>query len=229
MDVNNGYKKKILLVNNLQSFLERNYCLLDRAGFEVYTATSAVEALQIHREQKVNLIIAMLDMPQLGGDWLCSLIRQDSELCKVSIILVCYPAPKDIERASQSGANAWITKPVRPNVLLQEAGKLLSIPTRIDHRTSVHGIVNSRRFSGTLHNISVSGILCETDMLLNPDELITGMSIDIRMCEITAGGKVVRSANSSNGLYNYGVQFIDLAPGYRDEIANFVATNAKAA
>src|ERR1700688_1718876 len=99
MDVNNRYKKKILLVNNLQSFLERNYCLLDRAGFEVYTATSAVEALQVHRAQRVNLIIATLDMPQLGGDWLCSQIRQDSELCKVSKILVCYPVPKDIERA----------------------------------------------------------------------------------------------------------------------------------
>jgi two-component system chemotaxis response regulator CheY len=229
MDINYQHKKKILLVNNLQSFLKRNYSLLDRAGFDVYTATSTLEALQIHRAQKVNLIIAMLDMPQLGGDSLCSLIRQDSELCKVSIILVCYPIPKDMEKASQCGANVWLTKPVRPDVLLQEVEKLLSISTRIDLRTSVRGIVNNRRFSGSLHNISVSGILCETDMLLNPDELITSMSIDISSSEIIAGGKVVRSANNLNGLYNYGVQFIGLAPGYREEIANLVASNSIAA
>ena len=216
--------KKILLVSNSQSFLERNTCLLDRAGFKIYTTTSAIDALDIHRAQKKDLIIAILDMPGMGGDKMCSLIRHDEELCKVSILLVCYPVPNDIARASRCGANVWISKPVNPVVLLHEVGKLITIPTRIDHCTSVHGILKSRIFSGILRNVSVSGILCETDMFLHPDELITNMSFTIGSREIIADGTVVRLVSMSDGMYNYGIQFIGLAPGYREGIENFVAT-----
>jgi CheY-like chemotaxis protein len=216
--------KKILLVSNLQSFLERNTCLLDRAGFKIYTTTSAIDALHIQRAQKIDLIIAILDMPEMGGDKMCSLIRQYEESCKVSIILVCYPVPNDIARASRCGANVWISKPVNPVVLLHEVGKLLTIPTRIDHRASVDGIMKSKLFSGILRNVSVSGILCETDMFLSPDELITDMSFVIGSREIIADGKVVRLVSKSDGMYNYGIQFFGLLPGYREEIENYIAS-----
>jgi CheY-like chemotaxis protein len=217
--------KKILLVNNLPGFLERNTTLLNRIGFKIYTATTVLEAIRIHRAHKVNLIIAMLEMPETGGDRLCSLIRQDSELRKVSILLICQPTPGQIEKASQCGANAWICKPVQPGLLLQEVGKLIAIPTRLDHRTSIHGIVRCRWFSGISRNISVSGILCETDVQIDPEEVITDMSVFVRSREIIADGRVARAVNLQNGLYNYGVQFIGLAPEHRQEIATFIAHN----
>lgn len=220
--------KKILLVNNLPTFLERNASLLDRIGFKLYTATSAREAMEIHREQRVDLIIAKLDMPDMEGDLLCSLIRQDVELRKVSIILICYPTPLQIEKASRCGANAWICRPVQPALLLQEVGKLIDIPTRMDHRARINGIVRSKWFSGTSSNISASGILFETDMVLDSDELILSMSFFIASREIFSDGKIVRSVSMPGGLYNYGVQFIGLAPEYRKEIESYVAQELKA-
>jgi len=221
--------KKILLVSNVHSFIERNSFLLDRAGFTIYTATSAIEALHIHRAQRVDLIIAALDMPEMGGDKLCSIIRQEGELCKVSIILACYPVPREVERASRCGANVWLPKPIHPYVLLQEVDKLITIPTRLDHRTSVQGVVHSTKFSAILRNISVSGILFETDILLNPDEFITNMSFVIGSREIIAEGNVVRSMDMLDGMYKYGVQFTALAPGHREEIAKFVESNSREA
>jgi len=221
--------KKILLVNNLSNFLERNTSLLNRAGFRLYTAATALEAMQIHRAQKVDLIIAMLDMPEMGGDMMCSLIRQDLELRKVSILLICQPTAGQIEKASQCGANAWICKPVQPGLLLQEVGKLIAVPTRMDHRTSIHGIVRSKWFSGISRNISVSGLLCESDMAIDTDEVITSMSVFLKSRELIADGKVVRAVNLPGGLYNYGVQFIGLAPEHRKEIEIFVAQNLKVA
>lgn len=221
--------KKILLVNNVQNFLERNASLLNRAGFKLYTASSAIEAMQIHRAQRVDLIIAMLDMPEMGGDILCSLIRQDPELRKVAILLICYPASEQIEKASRCGANAWICKPVRPDLLLQEIGKLIDVPTRLDHRARIHGIVRSKWFSGTSRNISVSGILFETDKVLDPEALIESMSFFISSREIIAEGKVVRSVRIPGGLYNYGVQFMNLAPEHRKVIETFVAQNLEVA
>jgi CheY-like chemotaxis protein len=217
--------KKILLVNNLQNFLERNKCLLDREGFKIFTATSAVEALQILSAQKVDLIVSVLDMPEMGGDTLCSLIRQRGELSSVSILLVCYPGHGEVERASSCGANAWLLKPVRPNLLLKEVGKLLNVPTRGDHRAIVHGTVQSREFSGISCDISVSGILCKTDMPLSPDEMITNMSFIINSHEIITDGKVVRSMSMPDGMYNHVVKFIGLAPEHSEEIEKYVATN----
>jgi len=216
---------KILIVNNHSSFLERNEGLLNRVGFKIYTATSALEALQIHRVHRVKLIIAMLDMPVISGDMLCSLIRQDPELRKVSILLICQPSPGQIERASCCGANAWICKPLQPGVLLQEVGKLISIPTRVDHRASVHGVVRCKWFSGVSRNISVSGVLCETDVEIDLEEIITDLSVSICSREIVADGKVARSVKLPNGFYNYGVQFIGLAPDHKKEIETLVAQN----
>ena len=70
--------KKILLVNHQEAFLQRNKNLLNRAGFLILTATSASEALRVHSEQSVDVVISLLEMPQMGGDALCTLIRQGS-------------------------------------------------------------------------------------------------------------------------------------------------------
>jgi CheY-like chemotaxis protein len=220
---------KILIVNNQPNFLERNEGLLNRTGCRIYTATSALEALQIHQAQRVQLIIAILDMPEMGGDVLCSMIRQDPLLKKVSMLLICQPTASQIERASRCGANAWICKPLQPGLLLQEVGKLISIPMRVDHRADIHGIVRCKLFAGISRNISVSGVLCETDVEIDPKEIITDLSVSICSREIVAEGKVARSVRLPTGLYNYGVQFIGLAPDQRKEIEALVAQNLKAA
>jgi CheY-like chemotaxis protein/uncharacterized protein YodC (DUF2158 family) len=222
-----SFLKKILLVNTLPTFLERNTSLLNRIGFRIYPATSAFEALQIHRTQRVDLIIALLDMPEMGGDMLCSMIRQDAVLRKVSILLICSPVPWQIEKASQCGANAWICKPVQPELLLQEVRKLIAIPKRLDHRASIHGIVRCKWFTGISRNISVSGVLCETGIAIDPDELITSMSVSIGSREIVADGKVVRRVSLPDGHYNYGVQFIGLASEYRKVMETFISQNLK--
>ncbi len=195
----------------------------------MYTASSALEAIQIHRAHRVKLIIAMLDMPEISGDMLCSLIRQDPLLKNVSILLICQPTPSQIERASTCGANAWICKPLQPGLLLQEIGKLIAIPTRVDHRANVHGIVRCNWFSGISRNISVSGLLCETNVEIDPEELITSLSVSISSREIVTDAKVARSVKLPNGLYSYGVQFIGLTPEHRKEIEILVAQNLKAA
>jgi CheY-like chemotaxis protein/uncharacterized protein YodC (DUF2158 family) len=218
-----SFLKKILLVNTLPTFLERNTTLLNRVGFRIYTASSAVEALQIHRTEQVDLIISLLDMPEMGGDKLCSLIRQDVVLRKVSFLLICSPFSWQIEKASHCGANAWICKPVQPELLLHEIRKLIAIPKRLDHRASIHGRVRCKWFSGISRNISVSGVLCETVMAIDPDELITDLSVSIGSREIVADGKVVRTVCLPDGQYNYGVQFIGLASDYRKVIETFIS------
>jgi len=203
--------KKILLVNNQEAFLDRNKSLLNRAGFLILTASTASEALQISREQRVDLI--------------CSLIRQDSELRNVSIILVCYQSEE--EQASNCGANAVVTKPVRPEQLLKLVEKFLGIRARREYRAALHARVEGTRgsleFSGVTRNISASGMLCESDLPLNKGDLLRNLSFIIDAGRIDTDGKVVWYAVLPDEKYGYGVQFIGLASELREKIEQFVA------
>lgn len=223
--------KKILLVNNVEPFLERNRSLLNRAGFLILTATSAKEALEIYLEQEIDLIISLLDLPGVGGDTLCSLIRQ-SEAGDIPFLLVCYDTEAEVGRASRCGANAWLTKPVNPELLLEQVAKFLKIQARRDHRAALKARLNGTRvaspFLGITRNISASGFLCETRTPLNQAELITNLLIAIDSHRVLATGRVVRSQTITGGSYTCGVQFTDLAPESRDKIESLLQPPAEA-
>jgi CheY-like chemotaxis protein len=220
--------KTILLVNHVEAFLGRNKSLLNRAGFQIATATSADEALQVYREQPVDLIISLLEMPEMGGDALCKLIRLDEELKNVPFMMVCYDTEAELDRATQCGANAVVIKPVRPEMLLEQVGIFLSIPIRRDFRAPfnarVHGMRGTLSFSGVTRNISVSGVLCETEMRLNHDDLITNLFLTIESHRIIADGKVIWSETGPDGMYHYGVKFTMIPPECREKIEQFVSS-----
>lgn len=222
--------KRILLVNNVEPFLERNRSLLNRAGFLIFTATSAKQALQIYREQAIDLVISLLDMPEMGGDTLCSLIRQ-SEVDNTPFLLVCYDTEAEVGRASRCGANAWLTKPVNPELLLEQVAKFLKIQARRDPRATVKAKLNGTRatspFLGVTRNISASGFLCETSTPLNQAEIITNLLVAIDSHRVVTTGKVVRSESTPDGMYNCGVEFTRLASDSREKIESLVHPQAQ--
>lgn len=224
--------KSILLVHNSQAFLERNSSLLMRAGFRILPATTAGQALEIFQEQSIDMIISALHLPDMGGDLLCSSIRQGSELTGIPIILVCYGTEADLQRTSRCGADARLIKPVRPELLLDQVARFLLMPGRRDYRAVFKARVNGTRgslsFCGTTRNISVSGILCETATPLFPNDLVNNLLIAFDSQQIVADGKVVRSESLPDGSYNCGVQFTDLAPGSRQRIENLLRSELRA-
>jgi DNA-binding response OmpR family regulator len=222
--------KKIIIVNAIHAFLERDKSILSRADFRIFTATSGKEALRIHQEEKVNLLVADLALPDMGGDVLCSLVRKESTIRNVSIILVCQNLPEELERVSTCGANAWVTKPVRPEQLVESVGQLLAVSLRRGYRVllkaKVHGARENVSFFCTSHNISVSGILLETEKLLEPGNRITCTFFLPGSRQIAVDGEVVRFDKKSDGMHHYGVRFTDLAPEFREEIERFIAQAA---
>lgn len=218
---------KILIVSNSPTFLERNKRLLARVGVRILVADSAKEALKIHFRERVNLIIALLDMPEMGGDTLCSLIRQKEDLRKVSFILVCNDTPDQLDRALQCGSNAWLTRPVNPTLLLETVAKLLTVPPRRDYQAFFRAKVRGRRksfsFTGISRNISAAGILIESDRMLFLNDLIKGMFVVPGSHLIAAECRVVRTVRTENGTYQYGVRFSTIDPECRRTIEKYVA------
>lgn len=222
--------KKILLVADLVPVVEREKSVLSRSDVVIFTATSGEEALRIHREQKVDLIVSDLDMPGTGGDGLCSVIRRDDALKSVSIILVCLNRKSDIERYEASGANACLTKPLDMEELSRRVNQLLQIPVRESMRVlvkvSVKGEFRSDYFFAYSRNISVSGILLETDKVLVKGDRIL-CTFFLVSDQVTADGEVARTMRKSLALNQYGVKFIDLPPEAKALIAEFIARHRK--
>jgi len=225
--------KKVLLIHPSRDTLTRDTSFLDRDELRLFTATTAAEGLSIHREEMVNLLLTELDLPDMGGDVLCSRIRQNQALRRVSIVVVCRDLPEEINRAESCGANARLVKPVKPEQLEDCVGKLLAVSTRQDCRvlvrTQVYGERGATTIFCTLRNISVSGFLLESDGHLAVGNRISCQFFLPTASQITAVGEVVRTTRLSRIMNQFGIRFISLYPQVRSEIENFVAANAQTA
>jgi CheY-like chemotaxis protein len=218
--------KKILLVDNLRSFLEKEESILSSRGLKIFTAASGEEAVSIHRNEKVDLIVASLDMPGMGGDALCSLIRKDKEMRGVSVIIVCQNRKPDLDRCTHCGANSFITKPFDPSQFLDKISTLIEIPKRSGVRVlikvSMKGKQQADSFFCTSVNISTSGILLETDRTLLKGDLITCSFFIPGSDSIAVECEVMRVDSISPEAFHCGVKFLGLSPDHKSAIEAFV-------
>jgi DNA-binding response OmpR family regulator len=219
--------KKILLVNTSRYFFDEGKNILNRNEFKILMAPTAVKALVVHREESVNLIVAELNMPDMGGDALCKAIREGAESRNVSIILIHQDNPAESARAASSGANICLHKPFTARTLLDHVEKLLTISVRKGYRVLLRAKVKGEQediaFFCTSQNLSTSGILIETDRALKVGEHISCSFYLPGASQITAEGEVARTEISpSSALNYYGVRFTRLSVDHKHAIAKFI-------
>lgn len=223
--------KKILLVNASRYFFDEGKSLLDRKDFQVFLAPSALHALQIHRQEKVNLIVSDLNMPEMGGDALCTRIREENESRTVSFILVCHDNPAELQRANSCSANICLKIPFSAKTILEQVEKLLAISVRRGYRVllraKVKGSKDDTTFFCTSQNISASGMLIETGRtLLLGDQLSCSFYLP-GSAHITADGEIVRSEAIADGKHQCGIRFTSIAPEHKHEIEKFIAESLR--
>lgn len=218
--------KKVLIVESFRPLLEQEKSILSNRNLEIFGAASAQEALQVHKEKKVDLIVSRLDLPVTGGDALCTLVRNDETLKKVSFILVCDNTSADMERCQKCGANSYVFRPLDPEVLIGKTAQLVDVPRRTGIRVlikvSVRGDVRSQPFFCTSVNISTAGILLEVDKSAPKGETVTCSFFIPGSGSIEVHGEIMRTAEVSPGMHHWGVRFSDLRPGDRTAIETFV-------
>lgn len=219
--------KKILLVNASRYFFDEGKSLLDRRDFQVFLAPSALAALQMHRQEKMNLIVADLDMPDMGGDALCGRIREENGSRAVSFILVCNDRPAEVQRAQNCGANSVLRKPLNAKMLLEQVEKLLTVSVRRGYRVllraKVKGSQDESTFFCTSQNISVTGMLIEAERVLLVGDQISCSFFLPGSAHITADGEVARSEKIADGKHQYGIRFTGIAAEHVGEIEKFIA------
>jgi len=105
----------ILLVENSEETLYTLSRLLRTYGHEVLTASSAEEALETARTNRVDLLISDIGLPDHSG-W--ELMRQMRKITPIrGIALSGFGSPEDAQKSIESGFSAHMTKPVNVHKL----------------------------------------------------------------------------------------------------------------
>ena len=111
---------RLLVVEDEADTLEFLRRLLTTHGATVLTAASAHEALALVRDQRPDLLISDIGLPEMDGYDLIQRVRSEQSPGRdiPAIALTAYARSEDRTRALRAGYQAHIAKPVEPNELL---------------------------------------------------------------------------------------------------------------
>jgi two-component system alkaline phosphatase synthesis response regulator PhoP len=120
-------KKRILLVDDETELAEMVKLRLEANNYEVSTAYDGKEGLDLARREKPDLIILDLMLPKIDGYKVCRMLKFDEKYKKIPIILFTSRGQEDDKATGlEVGADAYITKPFEPQVLLEKIRELVN-------------------------------------------------------------------------------------------------------
>ncbi len=118
--------KKILIVDDEAHIVEMVKMRLEATGYETLEAFDGQEALKMAREGNPDLIILDLMLPKLDGYKVCRMLKFDEKYKHIPIIMFTARAQdSDVKLGKETGAEAYVTKPFDPKVLLGKIEELL--------------------------------------------------------------------------------------------------------
>ncbi len=117
---------KILCVDDEPDILEILKYNLSNEGYNVSTAKDGVSAIKKANDSKPNLIIMDVMMPNMDGIEACEKLRNDIKF-NDTIIMFLTARGEDYSHvaAYEAGADDYVTKPVKPKILLSKVKGLL--------------------------------------------------------------------------------------------------------
>ena len=104
-------RKRILVVDDSLTVRELERKLLDSQGYAVDVAVDGMDGWNAVRTGHYDLVVTDVDMPRLDGIELVTLIRKDSRLKSLPVMIVSYKdRQEDRQRGLEAGADYYLTK-----------------------------------------------------------------------------------------------------------------------
>ncbi|WP_071133770.1 response regulator transcription factor [Millionella massiliensis] len=136
---------RILIVDDEADILEFIRYNLKKEGYEVYTASDGLEALKVAAEVSPHLVLLDVMMPNMDGMETCRQLRKMPQT-EDAVIAFLTARSEDYSQVAgfDAGADDYIAKPVRPNVLVSRIRALLK---RVDNGSSAETAATTDRRS----------------------------------------------------------------------------------
>lgn len=103
---------KILVVDDDRQVLRSIDRVLESAGFEVVTANSGMAALEYLKQDRPDVLVLDIIMPEMNGLEVCRRLRADPFTARIPIMfLTARNRPTDVAEALDAGGDDFLTKP----------------------------------------------------------------------------------------------------------------------
>ena len=157
---------KILVVDDEPDILQILTYNLEKEGYQVFTASDGEAGIRIAEKERPVLIILDIMMPKMDGVAVCRYLRGKPEFSKTLIAFLTAMEEETSQIAALDfGGDDYITKPIRPKVLISRIKALL------------------RRSSGREHEyMDENGLIQLGNLVINKEKVsvtISGQQVDL--------------------------------------------------
>jgi len=173
---------KILIIDDEPDILEILRYNLSKENYQVFTAQQGEEGLELARKELPDLIILDIMLPETDGIELCRRLREKPEFSHTLIIFLTARGEAYSEIAGfEVGADDYITKPVKPRVLVSRIKALLrrKLPIKEEENIIQFGVltIDKGRHIVLKNNVEIDMPKKEFEILLlltsKPGKLFT--------------------------------------------------------
>lgn len=119
--------RKILIIDDEPDILKTLVYTIKKLGQDVYTADTGEKGLKLIRDEKPDVVLLDLRLPDVDGMKICSSVKSDAGLQDMKIILISASAEGIEEKLEKCGADVYVLKPFDPADVLQIVKKLLNL------------------------------------------------------------------------------------------------------
>jgi CheY-like chemotaxis protein len=133
--------KRIIMVDEINEFIQRETSLLSREEFNLLTVRSGEEALFRAQNDKPDLLILNFYMPDLNGYQVCRKLKDDSNTEHIPVLIIAATGEEDdnnpVYLSEAAGCNGCIEKPIQYVDIVPLVEECLGVPPRRHTRTEV--------------------------------------------------------------------------------------------
>ena len=105
--------KKVMIVEDNELNMKLFNDLLEAQNYETIQTSNGLEALDLARAHRPDLILMDIQLPEVSGLEVTKWLKEDDDLARIPVIAVTAFAMKgDEERIRQGGCEAYISKPI---------------------------------------------------------------------------------------------------------------------
>lgn len=122
---------RILIVDDDPDFLFVSRTILEAGGYQVMTAANGRQALEVMRQNRPDLVLLdMMLSTTLEGLDVGQEMKADPNLARVPVVMISSITAGEYAAGLPAGeqvpADAWLSKPIQPAVLLKTIGQFLA-------------------------------------------------------------------------------------------------------
>jgi len=170
---------RILMIDDDASILDLEKKILSNEGHDVLVVEDALEALDILKLYKVDLMIVDIEMPRVNGFQFVTTIRNNPELTHIPIaFLSAHGESETISKAAKLGADFYLLKPIEPKSFVAKitaflGQKILNKHPKIEFKVPISTDVKLHLVANLLE-ISDIGV-----KIITSEELMEGQTIEL--------------------------------------------------